>query len=236
MVAEPDPAARAPFSGKAAYAISQSYYYVTAVVGVALLLGGVIAALLGLRKWIFPATPDLPDSPFLEGDEAIRSILGGLAFAIPGALAFWWHLREARRREPMAVAGVFWGSALYFHLVAFIALMIALGGAIETLHALVDVAIPLCYEAPRGLVVDPNALPSLAPEVGPISSDAVLVQAIRECYPPSSVALRNMVDGLIVAGVAGATWAWHLRRGRRLTPPSAGAENATTPPSDAAPV
>jgi hypothetical protein len=235
LVARPDPVVRPPFSGKAAYAISQSYYYVTAVVGVGLLLGGVIATLLGLRQWIFPATPDLPDSPFLEGgsDDAIRSILGGLAFAIPGALTFWWHLREARRREPVAVAGIFWGSALYFHLVAFIALMIALGGAIETLHALIDVAIPHCFEAPSDLVIDPNTLPTVVPE-GEIATGSI-VEAIRECYPPSSVALRNALDGLIVAGVAGGTWAWHLRRGRRLTTPAPDAESASVPPIDAAP-
>jgi hypothetical protein len=37
----------------------------------------------------------------------------------------------------------------------------------------------------------------------------------QECYPPSSEAIRSVVDGVIVASVAGVTWLWHLRRGRR---------------------
>jgi uncharacterized protein DUF5671 len=211
-----------PFSGKAAYVISQSYYYVAAVVGVGLLLGGVIATLIGLREWIFPVTPNAGGSPFLEegSDDAIRSILGGLAFAIPGGLTFWWHLREARRREPVAAAGVFWGSALYFHLVAFVALVIALGGAIATLHALIDVAVPQCFESASAIApLDPSTLPGASPGGDPITIGGI--EPIRECYPSRSEALRNALDGLIVAGVAGATWLWHLRRGRRLTPPPA---------------
>ncbi len=37
----------------------------------------------------------------------------------------------------------------------------------------------------------------------------------EQCYPPSSEAIRSVVDGVIVASVAGVTWVWHLRRGRR---------------------
>ena len=233
MVAEPDASHPGPFSGKAAFVISQSYYYVAAVVGVGLLLGGVIATLIGLREWIFPVTPEANGSPFLEGsDDAIRSILGGLAFAIPGGLTFWWHLREARGREPIAVAGVFWGSALYFHLVAFVALVIALGGAIETLHALIDVAVPQCFGPEQGYVLDPSTIPGAETGADPITVGGI--EPIRECYPSSSEALRNALDGLIVAGVAGATWVWHLRRGRRLTaPPSA--ERSTAPPGGTSP-
>jgi hypothetical protein len=233
LVAEPAPAARpAPFSGKAAYVISQTYYYVAAVVGVGLLLGGVIATLIGLREWIFPATPEAGGSPFIEGgsDDAVRAILGGLAFAIPGGLVFWWHLREARRREPAAVPGVFWGSALYFHLVAFVALAIALGGTISTLHSLIDAAIPRCFDSPE-VVLDPTTLPGVSPGIEG-GGEPLTLQPIRECYPPVSVSLRSAVDGLIVAGVAGATWAWHLRRGRRLTAPPAAGSSSAAPPSD----
>jgi hypothetical protein len=37
----------------------------------------------------------------------------------------------------------------------------------------------------------------------------------EQCYPASSEAIRSIIDGVIVASVAGATWLWHLRRGRR---------------------
>jgi hypothetical protein len=219
LVTEPGPAA-APSSARAAFAISQSYYYLAAVVGVGLLLGGVIGSLIGVRQWILPAGPDPAGSPFLEGGsrDAIRGILGGLAFAIPGALLFWRHLREARRREAVGLAGVSWGSALYFHLVAFVALMIAVGGVTGTLHSLADAAFPDCFESPTHLLPPTDVMPipgtsageaSLAPQPVPIGT-------FRECYPPSSVSLRSALDGLIVAAVAGATWVWHLRRGRRL--------------------
>jgi Domain of unknown function (DUF5671) len=219
LVTQPGPAA-APSSGRAAFAISQSYYYLAAVVGVGLLLGGVIGALIGVRQWILPAGPDPTGSPFLEGSsrDAIRGILGGLAFAIPGGVVSWWHLREARRRDAVRIADVSWGSALYFHLVAFVALTIAVGGAIGTLHSLADAAFPDCFEEPTQVLRPSDVMPipgtaageaSLAPQPVPIGT-------FRECYPPSSVSLRSALDGLIVAAVAGATWAWHLRRGRRL--------------------
>ena len=37
----------------------------------------------------------------------------------------------------------------------------------------------------------------------------------QECYPPSSEGEPSVLDGVIVASVAGGTWLWHLRRGRR---------------------
>ena len=220
MVTEPDPAAApAPSAGRAAFAISQSYYYLAAVVGVGLLLGGVIGALIGVREWILPSGQDPTGSPFLQGSsrEAIRGILGGLAFAIPGALLFWWHLREARRREDLTLAGVSWGSSLYFHLVAFVALMIAVGGVIGTLHSVADAAVPDCFEAPRH-VLPPT---DITPIAGTSTEEASVLEQVpigtfRQCYPPVSVSLRSALDGLIVSAVAGATWIWHLRRGRRL--------------------
>jgi hypothetical protein len=219
LVTEPGPAA-APSPARAAFAISQSYYYLAAVVGVGLLLGGVIGALIGVRQWILPAGPDPTGSPFLEGSsrDAIRGILGGLAFAIPGALLFWWHFREARRREAVGLAGVSWGSALYFYLVAFVAVTIAVGGVIGTLHSLADAAFPDCFERPTHLLPPTDVMPTPGTAAGEASlaPQPVPIGTFRECYPPSSVSLRSALDGLIVAAVAGATWVWHLRRGRRL--------------------
>jgi hypothetical protein len=108
--------------------------------------------------------------------------------------------------------------------VALISLMIALGGVVATLHAVRDSALPICYAPPRA---------ELSPVEGPLSSGGyagegspivdpqypvdlnpgVLKQ--QDCYPPSSEAIRSVVDGVIVASVAGGTWVWHLRRGRR---------------------
>jgi hypothetical protein len=219
LVTEPGPAAApAPSSGRAAFAISQSYYYLAAVVGIGLLLGGVIGALIGVREWILPSAQDPTGSPFLEGSsrDAIRGILGGLAFALPGALLFWWHLREARRREGVSLAGVAWGSALYFHLVAFVALMIAVGGVIGTLHSLADAAVPDCFEAPTHLLPPTDISPIPGAGEASAASRSVRFDTFRQCYPLASVSLRSALDGLIVAVVAGATWIWHLRRGRSL--------------------
>jgi hypothetical protein len=183
------------------------------------LLGGVIGALIGVREWILPSGQDPTGSPFLGGSsrDAIGGILGGLAFAIPGALLFWWHLREARRREDVALAGVSWGSSLYFHLVAFVALMIAVGGVFGTLHSVADAAVPDCFEAPTHVLppTDFTPIPGTSTEEASVL-EQVPIDTFRQCYPPVSVSLRSALDGLIVAAVAGATWIWHLRRGRRL--------------------
>ena len=39
-------------------AIAQAYYYVVAAIGLIFVLGGTIAALIALRKWILPASND----------------------------------------------------------------------------------------------------------------------------------------------------------------------------------
>jgi hypothetical protein len=189
------------------------------VVGVGLLLGGAIGALIGVRQWILPAAQDPTSSPILEGGshDAIRGILGGLAFAVPGAVLFWWHLREARRREGVRSAGVSWGSALYFHLVAFVALVIAVGGVIGTLHSLADAAFPECFSSPTHVLPPIDVSPGISNGVASAAPEVIEISPLRECYPPVSVSLRSALDGLIVAAVAGATWVWHLRRGRRLT-------------------
>jgi hypothetical protein len=213
-------------SGRGAIVISQAYYYVVAAVGLIFLLGGLIAALIALRKWVFPISDVVPASyggP-VDRNDAARSFLGALAFAIPGALVLWWHLREARRREGRRASRESWGGVLYFHLVALITLMIALGGVVATLHAVRDWALPICYAPPRvelspiesavsGSGLAGEGSPILDPQFPVDLKPGVLKQ--QECYPPSSEAIRSVVDGAIVASVAGVTWLWHLWRGRR---------------------
>jgi hypothetical protein len=144
---------------------------------------------------------------------------------IPGGSVCLWHIREARRREVRTVPGTFWGSALYFHLVALVSLSIAVVGTISLLHSLRDAAVPLCYPTP-GLIIPPLDR-SPVPDVGSgpitVSPAPDPFPTRQECYPSSSDALRSAVDALIVTGVAGATWAWHLRSGRRIgAAPAAG--------------
>jgi Domain of unknown function (DUF5671) len=158
----------------------------------------------------------------LDRNDAARSFLGALAFAIPGGLVLAWHLREARRRERRRTSRESWGGVLYFHLVALISLMIALGGVVATLHAVRDWALPICYDnrvlAPvegpvSGSGFEGSGSPVIDPQYPVDLNPGVLKQ--QECYPPSSEALRSVLDGVIVASVAGGTWVWHLRRGRR---------------------
>ena len=223
-MSEPDERTSAS-SGRGATVISQTYYYVVAAVGLIFLLGGLIAALIALRKWVFPISETA--SSFyggpLDRNDAARSFLGALSFAIPGALVLWWHLREARRREARRTARESWGGVLYFYLVALISLLIALGGVVATLHALRDWALPICYEPPRaelspvegavsGSGLAGEGSPVIDPQY-PVDLNPGVLQ--EQCYPPSSEAIRSVVDGVIVASVAGVTWVWHLRRGRR---------------------
>jgi hypothetical protein len=219
-VSEPDEQIPAS-SGRGATVISQTYYYVVAAVGLIFLLGGLIAALIALRKWVFPISET--GSSFYRGtvdrNDAARSFLGALAFAVPGAIALWWHLREARRREGHRITRESWGGVLYFYLVALISLLIALGGVVATLHALRDWALPICYETPipvEGPVTGSGFQGEGSPVVDPQYPIDLNPGVLRqECYPPSSEAIRSVIDGVIVASVAGVTWVWHLRRGRR---------------------
>ena len=222
-MSEPDERTSAS-SGRGATVISQTYYYVVAAVGLIFLLGGLIAALIALRKLVFPISET--GSSFYGGpvdrNDAARSMLGALAFAIPGAIVLWWHLREARRREARRTVRESWGGVLYFYLVALISLLIALGGVVATLHALRDWALPICYEPPRAQLspvedaMSGSGLTGESPVVDPQYPVDLNPGVLEEqCYPPSSEAVRSVVDGVIVASVAGITWVWHLRRGRR---------------------
>jgi hypothetical protein len=204
-------------------AIAQAYYYVVAAIGLIFVLGGTIAALIAVRRWILPAGD--PSGFFGPADEndAPRSLLGALSFAIPGALVLVWHLREARRREGHRGPPSPWGSALYLYLVALISLAIALGGVVAMGHALRDSVLPVCYDTgfEGPVTIDPGLGPGFEDGGSPIppielpADFAPEVLRSEECYPSSSEALRSALDAGIVTGVAGAVWLWHLRRARR---------------------
>ncbi|MGH2681723.1 MAG: DUF5671 domain-containing protein [Actinomycetota bacterium] len=181
--------------GRAGFVISQLYYYVVAAVSVAFVLGGVIGVLFGIRSLVLP-------SEFEGARDAFRTMLHGLAFALPGAALLWWHLREARRKEGPAAPPSFWGRSLYFHLVAFVALWFAVGGVITALHAAVDLAVPRCSEV---------AIPA---------QPGVEEPEFVECFPEPSEAGRRAVDGAIFVLAAGPVWWWHLRQGRRAAEPA----------------
>jgi hypothetical protein len=225
-VTEAEPGEDPASSGRGAVYVSQAYYYVVAAVGLLFLLGGAIAALIALRKWILPISEASDPSGFLrtsvDTNDAARSFLGALAFAIPGAVLFAWHLREARRREGRPGSRASWGGALYFHLVALVSVSIALGGVVAALHALRDWVVPFCYETTSGYSEGPQLDdPTFGGEVSPYPPielpadfDPELLRS-EECSPSAPEALRSTLDGGIVAAVAGGAWVWHLRRGRR---------------------
>ena len=148
-------------------------------------IGGTIATLIALRQVAWP-------DPGIETRLSVQALLQGLAFAVPGAVAVWWHLGQARACEGSLAPGVFWGRSLYFHGVAFVTFVIALSGVAATLFSLVDAA----------FAAD-------CPSIGDLD--------LVECG--SRVALRAAINGLIVLFVAGVIWWWHLREGRRTVPP-----------------
>jgi hypothetical protein len=187
--------------GRGAFVISQLYYYVVAVIGVGLVIGGAIAALFGVREMAFPRAGEAVR-------EGVRSLLQGLVFAGPGAALVWSHLRAARRREGGPAVPAFWGRALYFHLVALVALVFALIGTVGALGGMVDLAAPLC---PPGVL-----------------ENGVPVQ--EGCFPTPAEAGRQIADMSIFVVVAAPVWWWHLREGRRATqPPPAEEPPGATP-------
>ncbi len=106
--------------------LPQVYYYLATAIGLAILLVGLIGGLHGLvtaalpqlsseARYAAPVTaPDGSKSPATQeernqarADALERARLGGLADAVYGGVTvlvglpvFWWHLRQARRREP----------------------------------------------------------------------------------------------------------------------------------------
>jgi len=50
----PGPPPTGQFTGRAAYALSQLYYYLVAIVAIGFVIGGTIAALIALRQFAWP--------------------------------------------------------------------------------------------------------------------------------------------------------------------------------------
>jgi len=191
--------------GRAAHVISQAYYYVAAVVGFGLFLGGAIGTLFGVRELILPRE-------YETTREGVRTILHGLAFALPGLALMWWHLRQARRRESRPAAAAPWGAVLYFHLVSLLSLVFVLIGGIGLLFSLADAASSDCEPPPPPVVI-----PAEAP--GELTAIEESFEEGDFCYPGRSDSLRNGLDSSIFLIVAGPVFWWHLRQGRRLTAP-----------------
>jgi hypothetical protein len=180
-----------PFTGRGAYALSQLYYYLAAIVAVGFVIGGTIAGLIALRQLAWP-------DPGSVGRDSGKALLQGLAFAVPGGLSAWWHLGQAKQREGPIPSGVFWGRSLYFHVVAFVAYVVTLGGVVATLFALIDAAFAT------------GCPTTIGEELFVVCNDA-------------GDSLRAAANGLVVVLVAGAIWWWHLREGRRTVTPVEGA-------------
>ena len=221
-----------------------AYAAVASAVAVVFLLIAAISLLLALRKWFLPASGEgfgsgLFGAP-IEGEEAaIRSLLGAAAFAVPGALVLLWH----RRRDARAPGAgrwdhVGWSQSLFLHLVALISLVVAMGAVVAVLTSLRDAVWPQCY--PSFAELGPVAAPPL--EAPPVSDRSVTPPPLisieppisvpidpgfvpePECFPQTSEALRGALDAGIVAGVAGGTWAWSIRRARGEPPPPPGVD------------
>lgn len=192
-------AERSP-EGRAAWVLSQLYYYAAAVVGVGLLIGGGIAALMGVRTLVLP-------EEFEQARDGVRGLLIGLCFVLAGAALLWWHLREARRREHAPTTAAFWGTSLYFHLVALVALAFVLIGTIGILISAVDAAVPRCF----GGEVVPAEPGGVTVEEAPHGS-----ATFSECYPTGEDAGRQALNFGIVLLVGGPVYWWHLRQGRRI--------------------
>jgi len=178
----PPPHAQVRANGKAAWVISQLYYYAVCVIAVCFVIGGAIACLIGFREALLP-------SPGQDASASARQVLMGIAWALPFGVALFWHLREARRRDRSPVAGVFWGSALYYHLVAFVSLQVLLTGAVAALVSLINAGFA-------------------QPCSGPYDYGS--------CTDASSE-LRTALNGVIAMIVSGPVFWWHLREGRRVT-------------------
>ena len=231
MVAEPPAESASPAGDRPPRdpsGVEQAYFSVVAAIGFVLVLVGVIMVLFALRTLLFPASESADPSEFFGGppedsNATVRSLIGALGVAIPGALVFAWHRRESKRRERDDGRPVEpWGRAVYLYTVCFLTLLIALGAAVAALFALRDSAVPVCYEIPgfedpvtgdAGVSFDSEGSPIPPIEIGDL--DPGVFTSEEECYPATGEALRSALDAGIVAAVAGGAWLWHLRRTRR---------------------
>ena len=131
---------------------------------------------------------------------ALRSALDGLAFIATGGAVAFWHLRQARARAGFSVEEVFWGDALYSHLVALLALIVGMVGSVMVLLDLASIAAPVCVSGG-----------TLAGGYGTFCLSSTKADAI------------GIVDGLIILAIAGGVWLWHVRRGRAIMRPASAA-------------
>ncbi|MEO7803742.1 MAG: hypothetical protein ABIS18_04735 [Actinomycetota bacterium] len=99
------------------------YYYLATIIGLGFMLGGVTSTLIGLRHAVLPELGDqYYSTPYIEGEQKKPSVadekriraenienerrrgwskaIDGAIFSLVGAPVFFWHLRQARRREP----------------------------------------------------------------------------------------------------------------------------------------
>ncbi|MGH2711502.1 MAG: DUF5671 domain-containing protein [Actinomycetota bacterium] len=197
---------------RAAHVISQIYYYVAAVGGFGLFLGGTIALLFGVRELVLPRD-------FETTRDGVGALLHGVAFVLPGVAIMWWHLRQARRREERPPTTVFWGRVLYFHLVSLVSLLFVVIGTVGTLVNLAEASTAECESS---VAAEVRTIPHEAElEEVPVAGGPVLEEY---CYPTRDDALRNAVDASLILIVAGPVFWWHLRQGRRLTVPAPDAE------------
>jgi hypothetical protein len=213
-----------------------AYAAVASAIAVIFLLIGAISLLLAVRKWLLPASGEGFGSGFfgapIEGeDAALRSLLGAVAFALPGVVVLLWHRRrDARDASAPPDAHLPWGESLFLHLVALISLVVAMGASVAVLTSLRDAAWPQCYPSfaevgePTPPVFDGSVTPPPLISVEPPISIPIDpgVAAEPDCFPETSEALRGALDAGIVAAAAAGTWWWFLRRARRRSPPPPG--------------
>lgn len=218
--------------------LRRAYLAFAGAFGVVLLLIAATSLLIALRQWLLPSSDDGFGGSFLgpatEGSNAaVRSLLGAAALALPGAAIVLWHRREAGRTDRPATDPVAWGRSLFLHLVAAVTLVIAGAAAVVALQSVRDAVAARCFPSFRdvGSPADPGAgysggtgtAPPLTTFEPPLTTFEPPISIPidpgfapePECYPRTGDALRNALDAGLVAGVAGATWAWHLGRTRQ---------------------